>query len=98
MSESQWRIRPKTEVVLLPKIILRGLRSRKIPWLDVVCPHCRPTFPSCDRCRPLHEQRVWAYSNPERIAIAQEAFSGDCMVGKLLADWYRDNVQGLIEE
>lgn len=69
------------------------------PWIDVVCPWCDGKIAGgCMICVHHHNTMVEALHHPERKALAMAQRAGDRLAGKLLADWYRDHIPGLIEE
>jgi len=49
-------------------------------------------------CVQHHKAVIEALYHPEREALAIAQRAGDKVAGKLLADWYRDHIPGLIEE
>lgn len=77
---------------------LAFLRSGQ-PWIDVVCPWCKGKVAGgCMVCLRHHQVMIAALYHPERKALVIAQRSGDKLAGKLLADWYRDHIPGLIEE
>lgn len=69
------------------------------PWLDVVCSWCDGSIAGgCMVCVQCHNTMIEALHHPERKALAMAQRAGDKLAGKLLADWYRDHIPGLIEE
>ena len=69
------------------------------PWLDIVCPWCKGQVAGgCMVCVWHHEAMIEALHHPERKALVMAHRTGDPLAGRLLADWYRDHIPGLIEE
>ena len=69
------------------------------PWIDIVCQWCDGKIAGgCMVCVHHHRAMIEALHHPERKALVMAQRAGDKVAGKLLADWYRDNVPGLIEE
>ena len=69
------------------------------PWIDVICPWCKGQVAGgCMVCVWHHEAMIEALHHPERKALVMAHRTGDPLAGRLLADWYRDHIPGLIEE
>lgn len=69
------------------------------PWIDVICPWCKGQVAGgCMVCVRHFEAMIEALHHPERKALVMAHRTGDPLAGRLLADWYRDHIPGLIEE
>lgn len=69
------------------------------PWLSVACHWCSGSIAGgCSQCLKHHQELARVLAHPERVALWRAVRAMDTTASAQLADWYRDNVQGLIEE
>lgn len=70
-----------------------------LPWLLVTCHWCCGLIVGgCSQCLKHHVELSRILKHSERVALWRAVRSGDLVASQALADWYRDHIEGLIEE